>query len=573
MLREAVKIIDAVNTREKELADLRTRVENDYKLWRLEAYRLGKPGEYDNYTSNEPRNLANKVIEKLASAPKQFRIPLDVDNEKKRRCKANAERFIYGCENLANSRLQSMLSPNIQSLSAFFSTLRGWIVKFAYIYKNEKGNTVIDIKLWDILQTTWELGASSLLWVCFTRMITKAQAQAEYDIDINGKETKLYDFWDDEVNAVIIDNKFVKEPQKHELDHIPIIILPVGAVPFIQSAQITDTIKDTGESIYGSNRNVYPQRNKMMTYRSTIVGQSVHNPLAISSSGGHKTLERSPYYKGAVVLLDSDKKEEIKPIFTPIVPRDIDALDAHIMRDISIGGMPPIAGGELNFQLPYAGINLLIEAASSVLLPRQLAMEHAFNWMGRELLTQYAKGVFGKLRLHGRDGSNEAFDIELSPEDIEGDWFPETKLLPVLPEDKPSQYAMAQVAVQNDLLSPETASDVLLGIRDPDLEQQKIRRAKAKKLPFILLTEMAKDFYDEGRPDIAQALLAERDKIGLQPEGKRGQGEAVRPEFATGMPEEVMPPEMMGRRQFPPGVREQITQDMRLAHLGLVRES
>lgn len=570
MLRTETEIVDAVEEREPQLKPLKDRVEDDYAKWRLEPYQLGK--EYDNYTSNEPRTLANKIIDILSSAPLQIRIPLQEEREEERKQLANAERFVYGVLNLADSRLQATLMPSIQGQLAFHSTLRGWLAIRAYIHKNSNGETIPDIKVWDILNTSWDMGGDSLPWVCHTRRITKSQAKAEYDVDLNIKGAKLYDFWDDEIYAAIIGGEFVIKPFEHGLGHIPILITTVGSVPPIQSEKFQDTLKDMGESIYASERNLFEPRNKLMTHLTTLVGLGVHAPIAVSSSGGQKTLERSPYYKGSVVQLDSDKGEKIDRIFEPTMPKDAAALLGTIQRELSMGGMPPIAFGELNFQLPGYGINLLTHAASSVLLPRQRAMEQADEWLARELLTQYAKGGFGKLRLRGRDGSNEYFDVELAPKDVKGDWFPECKLLPVLPEDTAGKYAMAQLAVVNELLSKETARDKLLGVQDPDLETQKILREKAMNMPAIMLRRMAASLVADGRPDLAQIFLDELDRLtgaGEAPARRAPSEPPVRSEYATGMPPQVLPPEEMGRTQLPPGVRERMTQDLRLRQIGL----
>ncbi len=544
------EILKAVERQDKVLTDLRTRFEDDFGKWRLEPFQEGKKGEYDNYTSNEPRNLVDKVTEKLATAPVQIRIPIDVDTEEERKAKSNAERFIYGAINLANSRLQNMIQPSIQEQLAFFATLRGWFALRAFIHKGKGGDVIPDIAIWDINHTTWDVG-EDLLWVCHKRPITKETAKSEYGIDING-DSSLYDWWDDEINLAFINKEVVIKPQKHGCGHVPVLIGFVGSAPFISSTEYTDTIKNMGESILAANRDLYTPKNKLMTYYMTIVGQGVHNPIAVHSSGGRKTLEKSPYYKGSVVQLDTDKTEKIEPIFKPTMPGDVSALMGNLMRDINLGGIPPVAAGVQEFQLPYSAIHLLIDAASSALLPRQLAMEKAFNWMGRELLTQFAKGKFGKLRLHGRDGSNEAFDIKLEAKDIKGDWFPETKILPVLPEDMPAKYAMAQVAVVNELLSRETARDKILGVQDTDLETQKIIREKAMAMPPIMLRQIIAALIAEGRPDLAQIFVAELNKMAAgateTPRPRTPSEAPVQPQFATGMPQSVITPEEMGRR-------------------------
>jgi len=558
MLRTEKDIITAVKKREDDLKQLYDRFEDDYDLWRLAPYQLGKKGEYDNITSNEPRTLADKVVDTLTKAYVQIRIPLQEEDEEERKSISNAERFIYGCMNLANSRLKSVVSPTIKGLLAFYSTNRGWYGLLTYIHKNDGGETIPDIKVWDILHTTWDVGAEGLLWACHTRLISSDQAKSEYDVTATGifgrnrTNIKVFDFWDKERNAIIVDGKFTKKPTKHGLDHIPVFINPVGSTPYIQSTKYDDTIKDFGESVFAANRSLYEPRNKSLTNRMTIIGLGAHNPLALYSAGGKKTFERSPYYKGAVIQFDVDKGETAEALYKPEMPKDAQIMDAELGRMISMGGMSPINYGELNFQLPGYGINLLRHAAQSILFPRQTAIEEGLEWMARELLTQYSKGGFGKLRLHGRDGSNEYFDMELSPKDIKGDWFPEVRLQPELPEDTAGLYAMAKIAIESGVLSRMGARENILKIQDPELEDDRILRERARQLPSIMVRDMATALLDDGRPDLAQALMREfQSRVSMEEEktSPKTKEKAVQPEYATGLPEEVLPPEEMGRVQ------------------------
>jgi len=534
--------------------DLKNRIENDYDLWRLEPFQLGHEGEYENYTTNEPKTLANKTMEVLSTAPLQAEIPLLLSDEDERRRKSNTERFYYGILNLADSRLQNILQPSIQDQMAFFSTLRGWIVIRSYFRKTKDGKTIPDIVPWDILNVRWAIGADGLLYVFNMRPISKAQAKAEYNIDVagSGVSTTLYDFWDDEQNSIVINDTFVKKPTQHGLDHIPVLIKAVGAVPLVQSERHNDTLKDQGDSVFGANRTIYDHKNKMITMSSTIVGLAAHNPLAISSSGGKKTFSKSPYYKGAVIQLDADKGEKVEGLYKPEIPQAMAYLYGIVQRDLSSGGIPPIAGGELDFSLPYSGIKELISAARSIVKPRQRAMEESFEWIFREMSTQYINGKFPKLKVHGRDGTEEYFDMQLSSKDISGDWFPECKLLPDLPENEPEKHAMAELAVRNDLLSPETARAKYLGVKDTDLEEQKVIRSKANKLPAVMIRELVLSLINDGRLDLANAVMKDYYTSMQQQQTKgRPQGEAVEPQFATGLPNTAVAPEVMGKVQGP----------------------
>ena len=557
-IKDMKKAIDGSKSR---LTDLRTRFENDYGLYRLEAYNRGIG--YESVTRNEPKTLVNKVISLLSSAERTIRIPLAVDNEKERKAKSNAERFIIGSFNLIDSRLQSFLQPSLQEQEAFFATIRGWFAIRAYIRTGKNGNVIPDIAVWDILNTDFVIGDEGVSWVCHHRTATPSQIEAEYGITTRGQKITVYDWWDDEIYNTFIDDKFVIEPKKHKLGHLPVLVTQVGSVPFIQSDKFTDTIKDSGESVLAPNRGLIPSLNKMISDYQTIIDHGVHNPAMAISKDGKPFIPEGIYKEGSVVNISRDKGQEIAPLYQPIMPKDAEVLWSAYNRMWEIGGLSPLAYGLLERDVSGYGISLLHHASESILMAPKKTMERSEEWLARELLTQYANGKFGKLKLHGREGTNEDFDVELQPKDVKGDWFPKVELKASLPEDEAARYTMAQIAIQSELLSRETARDRLLGVQDTDAETQKVMREKAMNMPAIMLRQMASSLILEGRPDLAQVFLDEIKAQETKPqmsevEKRRSEAvsEAVRPEFAQGITRNVLPMEEMGQTPRTPEQRQ-----------------
>lgn len=565
------EIIDAVTKRENDLRDLYTRFDDDFELYRLTPFQLGtktaKESEYDNVTTNEPRTHADRVIDILSKSPIQIRIPLEKQGEADRKILSNAERMIYGCLNLANSRLKGMISPSIQNLLAWYSTIRGWYALKTYIYKNEKKEICPDIKVWDMRNVTYDIDDNGIAWVCHTRTVTPTQAKSEFDVgDIGSADVTIRDFLDREKNSILLGSEFAKKPIKHGLDHVPVFINMVGSTPFVASDRFTDTITDMGESLFAPNRGLFEPKSKLLTYGMTIAGLASHNPIALYSQGGKKTFQKSPYYKGSIVQFDIDKGEKADLLVQPEMPRDIMVLLSEVQRQINAGGISPVSFGEQGSQSGYA-VNLLQHADLVVLYSRIKAIEEGLEWMSRELLTQFSGKNWGKLRLHGRDGTNEYFDMELSPKDIKGDWFPEVKMQPDVPQDLMAMATVARVLVEAGILSPKTVGDKYLQVQDTDLEARNVRFDRLMKTePFMTLNAI-RDAHDEGRDDVGKILwdmwMAMQGKGG-SPQGQSSEGQPstppVQPEYATGLPSEVMPPEVMGRVQ----------EGARLAKMGLV---
>jgi hypothetical protein len=561
------KIVKMVDEKNKELSPLKDRFEADYKLWTMPLFKLSeKKGEWDNYTSNEAKNLANKIMEILGYAPLKISIPQGDDKEKERKDKAAAERFIYGALNIADSRLKDTVQPSIQEQLAFYAVLRGWVAVRAFIHAEEDGGEAFpDIAVWDVLNVTWDVGPNGKLWVCHKRPITETQAHEEYKIENPGKKPIAYDFWDEEKYQVIIDKKVILGPEEHGQDHPPIMIGMVGPAPFIQSGELSDTIQYVGESIYGPERHLFPVKNKILTYYMTLIGQSVHNPLVVSYSGGKPNMKENPYYKGSVTYLDVDKKQKIEPLFKPVMPQDAAAMVSMIQQELTMGGVLPLLSG-----IDEAGgsgyrANLLLHAASSILKPRQNVMEKTYEWLGRELLSQYKEGDFGALRVRGKDESGKSFDTEISPGDIKGDWFPEAELSPRLPEDEPAKFAMYETAVRSGIFSAETGMEKL-GIPDTEAEKGRIWREKADSVPSVTVRKIMKELVDDGRADIAKQVWEEYQKSLGQ-----GTGQQTGQQTAKGMPSSVVPPQEVEANHLTPDQQEIMKQNLKLKALGLER--
>lgn len=552
MLETIEEITKAVKDKKAERSALEDRWNNDFKIWRMEQYDRGKG--YQSHTSNEFKALGKKVVTLLSSSKRIIRIPLELDDEEKRKAKSNAERYVAGALNLADLRLEAMLQPNIQNQLAFMSAIRGWYAIRAYMRRGKDG-IIPDVAMWDILNTYWEIGSEGLLWGIFTRTASKSQIEAEWGITINGKNGLVYDSWDTEKNSVVVDNQWAKKPKKHGLKHIPVTIGQVGSVPFIESSEFEDTIKDVGESIYDTLRLLPDETNRIMSDYFTLIDRGVHNPYAVYSKGGKKGLGKSPYSElGNEIKLDVDKGEKIEDIFQPTMPRDALVYWSALKREESIAGLPDVAYGLIDKPLPGIAISLLHHAAETIILAPQAGMERALTWLVRELLTQFTSGKFGKLRVYGRDAQDKDFDIELSPKDVKGDWLPKVKLMARLPEDEMARFTMAQMAVESGLMSRETAGDRLLGIQDTDAEQEKRDREQAKELPGIKEYRMAIALKNEGNLVMADALMQRAMAQMTQQPGvtpfqtrrREQQEEAVRPQFAQGVARTELPMEFAG---------------------------
>lgn len=504
-LTDAKEIVKAVDERAKELKPLYDRFETDLK--RVTSYEFKMPTKttdagatYDNYTTNKPKTLINKITGTLASAPLHIQLEYDKDTEAGREAKNNAERFIYGNIDLADTHFANMMLPTFQSQLAYYSSLFGWYAIRAWIGMDKENYGLPMLAVWYAGNVTWVLGKDGLAEVCHKRKVPIRQAIAEWGYKGGTKkgDITIYDWWDGETNSVIIDSKFVKKPADHKLGHPPVIIVVAGNAPPVQLMEKKDSIKYWGESALAPNRSGYDQFEHQMTYRQTMVAEGTHAPMGVWSPGGKKELKRSPWGKDRVVQFDSDTGEKAEPLSTPSTPQDAELLLMVIDHEITMGGSANILHGIDDPGGSGRRAQILgRHAAESLLSAPKEAIERGIEWTGREFLTQYSEGSFKGLKLRGEGWNNEKFNVDLKPEDVKGDWYPDVNVMAQLPEDEHTKILDAIALVEHRLSSRESVMDTRLGVRDTDLEKGKIDREDAMELLPIKLRRMIGELIDD----------------------------------------------------------------------------
>jgi hypothetical protein len=330
-LRTPEDIVDAVNRHDNVTEALRSRMEADYALYRLEDYTGGSKNDPDNtkldgfrkYTSNDPRTFAQKIISLLTTSQVLIKVPQDDSVSEERNTNNDKERFLIGMIRAANEYLRRRMLPTIHNQLAFFTSIRGYYAGRCLLVKREEGDTYVDITPWDPLHTYWSMGGDGLLWACYRMTKTKAEIEDQYDTEINDEKADtdtylVFDFFDDEVNMVVMEDRILKKATPHGLSgRVPVFIGAVGPAPPIQSDERNDMEADYGESIYSSDRSVYEEFNFAMSVRSELMSRSLKRPYVITSRDGRKTLSENPYEAGTeIALAEGDRIDLLNVVET-----------------------------------------------------------------------------------------------------------------------------------------------------------------------------------------------------------------------------------------------------------------
>ena len=560
------EIIALVDSHYDQTEPLRSRMDDDHKLYRLDEFDAGEG--YQSYTSNEPQVYADKLIAWMTSAEMVVRIPYGNSDREQRENNDSKEKFLIGLLKAADERLIMRMQPGLRQQMSWFICLRGWYAGRALLVKDDDGETFVDIQPWDPMHTYWGQGKNDLDWACYKSKKTPSEIKASYDVEVGGEGADLddddavdvYDFYDREDNIVCTDDTVLKKRTKHGGTKVPVFIGPVGSQPFVQTITDTgnqDTVEDFGESVFKSSRDLFEKHNFMMSVMLELTARSRRQGIKVKSRDGTKTLEEDPYKEGSEIALGQG--EDIEPLGLLEMARESGAFMSMVSGEMQRGGLPHSVYGQLEFQLSGFAINTLRQGVETVLVPRLTSLERAYMCIFKMISDQYITGAFKSIEVSGQDKNRMYFSEEISPETIRNAGDSDVRLIGQLPQDDMSRMSMAQIARegQTPLLPDRFIRDEILGMQSADQMDDSINTQMAERmLPEAALWTMYKSSVQEGREDVAIFYEQEIRRILLEKGMQQPQ-----PPPPQGMPPQAMPmmppPSQLGP-QGPPGLPPQV---------------
>ena len=606
------EIIALVDNHYDQTEPLRSRMDDDHKLYRLEEFDAGEG--YQSYTSNEPQVYADKLISWMTTAEIIIRIPYGNSDREQRENNDSKEKFLAGLLKAADERLINRFQPTVRQQMAWFITLRGWYAGRALLVKDDEGETFVDIQPWDPMHTYWGEGKKGIAWACYKTIKTPSEIKAIWGVDLQGEGTDntdeegidVYDFYDSEDNIVCTDDTILKKRTKHGADRPPVFLGPVGATPLVQSITDTgnkDTVEDYGESCYKSSRDLFDKHNFMMSVMLELTARSRRQGIKVKSRDGTKTLEEDPYKEGSEIALGQG--EDVEPLGLLEMARESGAFMGMVSGEMQRGGLPHSIYGQLEFQLSGFEINTLRQGVETVLVPRLTAMERAYKTIFQLMCDQYISGAFKSIEVSGQDQNRMYFSEEISSDTIKNAGDVEVSLVGQLPQDEMSKMSMAQIAREGPtpLLSDVFIRDNILGLQSADQMDDSIKvQMSESMLPEAGLWTMLQAALRSGREDLAQFYQGELMKLfqmkrmeqlqmmqgmapqggGMPPQGPAGPPPPMGGGGPPGLPPQVMPNAGLGvppvaptapvGPSVPPGTPRPGAQssETRLADMGLI---
>ena len=523
--RKPEDIVELVEAHYDATEPLRDRMEEDHALYRLAPYDAGEG--YQSYTSNEPQTFADKVMGWISGAEMTVRIPHDGADEELRDKNDQKERFLIGILRAADERLCSMMQPSLRDQLAWYAVIRGWYSGRALLAKREDGSTYVDITPWDPLHTYWGIGPDGLEWACYKMIKTKDQIFAQYNVRVDwdarhdAEGSFVYDFYDKEMNTILVHNgdtnnplyKIAKKQTRHGAGRVPVFLGPVGANPLIvgmNNTTITDTVADMGESVFRSNRGLYPRHNMTMSTLLEMTARARRQGLKVRSRDGTKSLDEDPYLEGSEISLAQG--EDVEPLGLLEVAKETGAFMNLVSGELQRGSLPHSVYGDLPFQLSGYAINTLRQGVDTVVGKYLRSIEKAYQMAFNIISDQYASGSYKAMEVAGMDRNRTYFSQEITTDVIKGAGTAEVNLIGQLPQDDMTKFSMAQIAREGPtpLLSDRAIRDRILAIQDADQMDDAIKEQLAEKLlPEATLWSMMQASERQGRQDLVDFYLGE----------------------------------------------------------------
>ena len=356
---------------------------------------------------------------------------------------------------------------------------------------------------------------------------TKDQIYAQYNIRVDWDSSSsvdgsfVYDFYDKEMNTIIIHNgskqnplsRVVKKQIKHGASKVPVFIGPVGSNPLIvglHNSTVTDTVADMGESVFRSTRELYPKHNLMMSTMLELTARSRRQGIIVRSRDGTKTLDEDPYLEGSEIALAQN--ENIEPLGLLEVARETGAFMGLVSGELQRGSIPHSVYGEVPFQLSGYAINTLRQGIDTVIGKYLRSVEKSYQMIFSIISDQYSSGSYKAIEVSGMDRNRTYFSQEITPDVIEGTGAVEVHLVGQLPQDDMTKFSMAQIAREGPtpLLSDRAIRDRILAIQDADQMDDAIKEQIAEKmLPEASIWSLLQAAERQGRSDLADFYLGE----------------------------------------------------------------
>jgi hypothetical protein len=510
--REEYKL---VQDKIKEMQPLFDRMDEDEKLYLLEAYKMktldARKDEQDvsNVTLNDPLLYAKKAIAITGSYERQTVVEGRDMTDKQT---TKIEEFLEDMDYMVDKWLPGRGIPSLDAFINQQANVRGRIGARSCIKLDGEGSIIPDIVPVDTRWFPLETGVDRMIWGAPICNRTKRQIQREYpdlQVRLNDTGNEVIDFWNSEREVVFIE-RAVALDEKNRYGYPPFVIAkcPIGCM-----FNSEDASKHDGESIFWPNRTLWKEKNEVATILKTLNRKALKGGLEMHVEHP-QTAQRpaeSPYQEDVVIPVEKGGGFRQLPV------NDIKSatrlLYSMLETCLQRGELTPLDYGTLTFPLSAVAILNLIGARNDIFAPI-LSMIASFRQRLSQMIIDQCIQLGQTIHI-GKPGDYRTY----TPGDLEGEYSIQYRFFLLSKEQSAADLAMAQSA--RGFLPDNYILREIVKAQDPDGLELELKSQQAEQTDEVLfLYRRARSLIDKDRPKLEEQIeayiLARRIKTILQ---------------------------------------------------------
>ncbi len=488
--------------KEKEFADLYSRMDEDKKLLILDDYVMcdkdaREEPDVDNITMNDAGVFADKVHNTLIKAD----IIPEVEGEKiKDEQSTLVEDFIRDINFEADTMLPVDDASSFKAWEVMQACDRGRVARRITLEIEGDKLASTSFNNVDSRYLSYDTRASGgFRWVATKMSRAKGDIEEQYpEANVKRSQAIVTDIWNDEVEQVYVGrDKVAEEPNIWGEPPFVIQVIPKGVF-----TKDDDRILMSGESIFARNRALYKAKNMFATILNSGVVRSFFNGLQIEVENVAQAKKPSmpPYGKKFVVPVTKGSQGYFN---MPIADLTNTARMFYSILDSALqeGALPKVSYGNLSFPLSAVAMAELKEAEDPVYFPVIQGLALFWQKCQRMIIKQY---IAQKLNIEiGESG----FRKQYSYKDLNLDYSIKYRFFITSP--KQDMVNISTAAAVGGLVSDDTKRRDYLHLQNPSLEEDKLLVEKAARMsPSVAMYDVIKALFNRDEK-LKASLMAE----------------------------------------------------------------
>ena len=283
----------------------------------------------------------------------------------------------------------------------------------------------------------------------------------------DGDMVNYVEYWDDEVFAVAINftkqnsrqrgdvreiTVFVRGPEEHRYGFLPWEIYLPNQTPFRRIGE------RVGISILYVIEDLIRNICTLVSKKETMLHRWQDPPLITKTEDGR---DFEPVRTSAGLQLKLLPDESAEYLVNPTPMPQLDTQIALLQDYIERGSLPRVLQGQYVGSVSGIAMSLLRNPTLMKVAFKQEVLEHTLSSLNEKVLRLLEKFLRKPIYLWGEDTQGEGVDVMLDPKRIGGYYRNEVKLSASLPTDDANTVNMIATLVQLQVLSRQTARDVM----------------------------------------------------------------------------------------------------------------